>query len=274
MTASRFAGGDQAYLRDEQYQDSTRLTQRAQLHARYGTAAEPWPEWVAGRLDLVEDARVLDVGCGGGWVWEQTGVPVPLGVCLTLCDLSPGMVAEAVGRASATQRFTAVDGQPADLQQLPFDDDAFDRVVANDMLYHLPDPSLGVAELARVLRPDGVVIAATNGRDHMRELHEVEASVFGEAALDRTVDVFGAETGFALLRERFADVRWLQYADELRCAAPADVLAYSCSSPPGEDATPDQRAALAASIAERFEVGGGVMRITKDAGCFVCRSPR
>ena len=43
-------------------------------------------------------------------------------------------------------------GQPADLQALPFEDGTYDRVVANHMLYHLPDPRLGVAELARVVR--------------------------------------------------------------------------------------------------------------------------
>ena len=162
-------------------------------------------------------------------------------------------------------------GQPADLQALPFEDATFDRVVANHMLYHLPDPRLGVAELARVVRADGLVVAATNGRNHIRELHEVEASVFGAAALDHTVDVFGAEVGFTLLRERFSDVHWIQYADELRCTDLADVLAYSCSSPPGEDATPAQRAELEAALAARFEAGGGVMTITKDSGCFVCR---
>jgi SAM-dependent methyltransferase len=274
VTASRFAGGDQAYLRDEQYRDASRLTDRANLHQRYGTAAEPWPEWVVRRIDLRAGARVLDVGCGPGTLWAQTGVPVPGDVALTLCDLSPGMVAEAVARADGASRYAFVGGHPADLQALPFEDHTYDRVVANHMLYHLPDPPRGVAELARVVRPNGLVVAATNGRHHMRELHEVEAAVFGDGALDRTVDVFGAEVGFALLRERFADVQWVQYPDELRCTVPADVLAYSCSSPPGEDATAAERAELEAAIAARFEAGDGVMRITKDAGCFVCRSPR
>jgi SAM-dependent methyltransferase len=196
---------------------------------------------------------------------------VPEGVSLVLRDLSPGMVDEALARARATGCYAAVEGEPADLQALPDADLAYDRVVANHMLYHLPDPRAGVAELARVVRPDGAVVVATNGRDHMRELHEVEASVFGDAALDRTVDVFGAEVGFGLLRERFADVRWLQYEDELRCTDPADVLAYSCSSPPGEDATAAERAALTAALEARFAAGGGTMTITKDTGLFVCR---
>ena len=77
MTAARFAGGDQAYLRDEQYRDPSRLTARANLHERYGTATEPWPAWVAARIDLQAGADVLDVGCGPGFLWAQTGCTGP-----------------------------------------------------------------------------------------------------------------------------------------------------------------------------------------------------
>jgi SAM-dependent methyltransferase len=272
--ASRFAGGDQAYLRDEQYRDASRITTRAGLHERYGTAEVPWFEWVRARIDLHDGHRVFEAGCGAGWLWEPSAGPVPAGVALTLCDLSPGMVEEAVERATVGERFASVDGRVADLQSLPFESGSFDRVIANHMLYHLPDPHLGVAELARVVHPDGLVVATTNGQGHVRELHELEAAVFGATSLDQTVDVFGAEVGFAVLREHFVDVRWLRYEDELRCIDPADVLAYSCSSPPGEDATPEQRAQLEAAIARCFEAGGGVMRITKDVGGFVCRHPR
>jgi hypothetical protein len=142
------------------------------------------------------------------------------------------------------------------------------------MLYHLPEPALGVAELARVVQPEGMVLVATNGRRHLQELHEVEAAVFGTDALDRTVDVFGADSGFSLLREHFDDVRWRAYRDELHCTEPADVVAYALSSPPGEDATAVQRDALEAAIADRFAAGGGTMVITKDVGAFVGRTPR
>lgn len=274
VTAAGFAGGDQEYLRDEQYRSSGRLDQRAALHRRYSTAEQPWFDWIHDRLGLVGPARVLEVGCGPGRLWEDGAARVPAGVSLVLCDLSPGMVAEAVERATRTGAFVAVEGRPADLMELPFADASFDLVVANHMLYHLPDPAQGVAELARVVTPAGHVVAATNGRDHVRELHEVEAAVFGAAALDQTVRAFGAETGFPILRQRFAEVSWHQYEDGLRCTDPADVLAYSCSSPPGEGATAAEREQLATALRTCVEAGGGVMAITKDSGAFVARRPR
>ena len=194
---------------------------------------------------------MLEAGCGAGWLWEQATAQVPAGVALTLTDLSIGMVDQAVARVESTGRFQTVVGRPADLQSLPFADRSFDRVVANHMLYHLPDPSRGVGELARLVRTDGRVLVATNGRRHMRELSAIRGDVFDIERVDHTIEVFGTDVGFAILRDYFEDVRWFAFPDELRCTDPADVIAYVCSTPPGEDATAAQLERLTAAITAR-----------------------
>jgi len=271
---SKFAGGDQGYLRDEQYSDSSRLEKRASLHALYGVSPVSWFDWVASHFALEPGQRVLEAGCGAGWLWEETAVPVPDDVSIELTDLSPGMVDTAVERVRMTSRFESVGGQPADLQALPYESVSFDRVVANHMLYHLPDPGLGVLELARVVKPDGIVIAATNGRRHMQELGRIRGDVFGMTHTDRTIDVFGADSGFAILRRNFDEVCWVGFRDELCCTNPSDVVAYICSTPPAEDATDSQLFRLEASVQAEFDAGEGIMVITKDTGVFVCKSPR
>ncbi len=273
MTGSRsdYAGGNQEYLRAEQYVDSGRLARRAGLHEKYSTAEIGWFDWLSAHFDLIPDADVLEVGCGAGWVWERSAVAVPQGVSLMLTDFSAGMVDEAVERVTATQRFAAVTGRTADAQFLPFGDSTFDRVIADHMLYHLPDPARGVSELARVVRPNGIVVAATNGRHHMQELAQIRGQVFDLPTVDQTVEVFGADTGFAILRPHFGDIRWLQCNDVLHCTDPTDVLAYVYSTPPGETADADQRSMLEALVRQAFDRGNGTMTITKDTGVFVCR---
>ena len=269
-----FAGGDQAYLRHVQYRDSSRLAARASLHVKYGTARVAWFPWVATQIAWPVGARVLEVGCGAGWLWAEASAHLPSGLYLTLTDLSPGMVAEAVARVGGLGRHRRVDGRIADAQALPFAADSFDVVVANHMLYHVPDPRVAVAELARVLRSDGVLMAGTVGATHLRELDEICTEVFDQPRISATVANFGVEVGEPMLRGCFVEVEWRHYEDWLDCTDPDDVLAFLASTPPVEDASHQDRRRVAEAVHRRFAAGGGRMRVSKETGVFVCAGPR
>src|SRR5262245_65687820 len=133
-----FAGGDQAYLRDVQYRDSTRLAARARLHVKYGTARTAWFPWVATQIDWPPRATVLEVGCGAGWLWAEASVHLPSGMNLTLTDLSRGMVSEALGRVGGLGRYRRVEGRIADGHALPFAGGSFGRAGPHPRLYPLP----------------------------------------------------------------------------------------------------------------------------------------
>jgi SAM-dependent methyltransferase len=270
-TYSDFAGGDQRYLRTVQYADSTKLGQRARLHVRYGTAPVPWFPWLVQQIEWPAGARVLEVGCGAGWLWDEGAPAVPADVVLTLTDLSPGMVGEAETRARAAgfRVWPCV----VDVEALPWRGRRFDIAIAAFVLYHSADPVRAVAELARTVRPGGVVLAATSGDAHLRELWEIRAEVFGGAPVSETVVAFGVESGERMLAESFGSVAWRLYPDELVCTDPDDVIAFLTSSPPGEGADADQRARLRSAVGRRFDAGGGTLRVTKETGVFVCRDP-
>jgi SAM-dependent methyltransferase len=273
VSSDRFLGRDQQYLREVQYRDPAKLTARADLHARYSTAVGGWFPWVVAQIEWPAPADVLEVGCGPGWLWERGGRPPP-GLRLTLTDLSPGMVEVARDRVRATSSVDTVEARVADAQDLPFEDGAFDVVVANHMLYHVPDPPRAVAELARVLRDDGVLVAATNGPRHLRELWQIRSEVFGGRPVSQFVDIFSSLTGRPILDRFFTDIQWRVYPDTLRCTVPDDVVAFLTSAPPGEDATPEQRTALCRAVDRRFADGDGVFTVAKESGVFVARGPR
>ncbi len=140
---SAFGGGDQNYLRTTQYGDGSKLDVRTQLHQRFSTAVEPFPDFAAAHVTWPSRGDLLDCGTGTGRFWENTFASRDSS--LTVTDLSAGMVAEAVDKARANG-FASVTGQTCDVQALPFADNAFDVVVANHMLYHVPDPDMAVAE--------------------------------------------------------------------------------------------------------------------------------
>lgn len=260
---------DPEYLREAQYRDSSNLAARANLHGKYGRG--DWFAWVAEQPAWPVEGRVLELGCGAGWFWTNAIRQVPAGLSLTLTDLSPGMVEETVERVQGLSRWAGVEGKALDASVLPFADASFDVVQALHMLYHLPDPAQGVDEIHRVLRPGGLAVIATNGRDTMSELFALNAAVFGGAARDETIDAFSLERAEPMLRARFDEVELRAYPDTLRITDPADVYGYHTSSPPGDAATPDQAAALSRVIEDAFTKGGGTLTVTKSVGVFLCR---
>jgi SAM-dependent methyltransferase len=272
---SRHTGkdSDQNYLREVQYRDPVKLTARADLHVKYRTAAVAWVPWLVAQLDWPPAGDILEVGCGPGWLWAEGAAGLPRGLRLTLTDLSAGMVDVARERAAVLSPFEAVEARVADAQALPFPDGAFDVVVANHMLYHVPDPARAVAECARVLRSDGVLMAATNGPRHLRELWEVRSEVFGGPPTSVHTDIFGAVSGRSILEGSFADVQWRAYEDTLRCTDPDDAIAFLTSSSPGEDASAQELRDLRQAVARRFDEGEGVFSISKESGVFLAHRP-
>jgi len=108
---------------------------------------------IASRLSpaLGADCKVLDVGGGTGML---AGLLANVASCdVTILDSSAAMLRHAAG----TPGVAAVLG---DASAMPFEDAAFDAVIAVDALHHMPRQSDVAAEMARVLRPDGAVFVA------------------------------------------------------------------------------------------------------------------
>ncbi len=99
--------------------------------------------------------RVLDLGCGAGTITAGLGALVAP-ARLTAVDVDPGILAVAAGNA-ASEGVVNIDFQVGDAHHLEFADDSFDVAHAHQVLQHLSDPVAALRELARVVRPDGLV---------------------------------------------------------------------------------------------------------------------
>lgn len=100
----------------------------------------------------VVGSSVLEVGVGTGRSFPF----YPPGIHVTAVDLSGGMLRRA--RKKAEQAGTLVDLRQMDVQNLTFEDDTFDAVVASFAFCTVPDPIRGLQEVARVCRPKGRVM--------------------------------------------------------------------------------------------------------------------
>jgi SAM-dependent methyltransferase len=112
------------------------------------------------RLGVGPGDRVLDLGCGFG---RHAFEAARRGASVVALDAGPEEVAQVratlgamvdAGEIAADHPVTAVRG---DALALPFADATFDRVIASEVLEHIPDDVAAMRELARVLRPGGAM---------------------------------------------------------------------------------------------------------------------
>lgn len=103
------------------------------------------------KFDVSGCRRILDVGSGAGQILGHLLRRANNQALLVAFDLSHGMLRRARARLDSHRPNYVV----GDLTQLPFADNSFDCITCGWVLEHLPDPRPGLAELARVLEPDG-----------------------------------------------------------------------------------------------------------------------
>jgi ubiquinone/menaquinone biosynthesis C-methylase UbiE len=260
---------DQTYLLRDQYKDATNLDARVQLHVRFSTNPYGWQRWCFDQYALPDQARVLEIGCGPAHLWTTNRDRVPPGWRITLSDFSNGMLEQARRNLDFAPQF---EFEIVDAQQIPFDAETFDAVIANHMLYHVPDRLQALSEMRRVLKPNGQVYLATNGLSHLHELYELEQR------FDPTADFgwshtahkfFSLDTGTAEVAQFFQDVRIVRYADALNIIEATPLVDYILSMATATSLR-ERRAELQRFI-ERQLAEQGVIRISKDSGLYVAR---
>jgi ubiquinone/menaquinone biosynthesis C-methylase UbiE len=106
--------------------------------------------WALHGVELHGD--VLEIGCGSGAMAAEMAQRFP-GIRLTATDYDESMVAVATLRLAER-----ADVRQADATSLPFADATFDRVVTFVMLHHVMAWEQALAEIARVLRPGGILV--------------------------------------------------------------------------------------------------------------------
>ena len=258
------------YLTEQQYADDANLAARQSIYAFQRPALDIW----SGSLDLAElrgDESVLDVGCGNG---RYLGALLGRGHRGLLCgaDLSPGMLRSARPFAGAAPLLVV------DAQALPFEDNSFDVTLAMHMLYHVPDRSVAIAELRRVLRPMG---SRWSSRTRSRTWWSSTTSSWSVPAPRPASSGFPSGLpscsrwrAVAELEASFESVTAHHFVSELVVDAVAPVVAYARSMSTFVADTEGELDAVLVELERRVAeiiAAEGAFRIATAAGCFVCR---
>jgi SAM-dependent methyltransferase len=154
LNANDPKGVRQMYTTDEA------LRIRQETHDRYTVPAIDFAAWALNCVTWRGDESILDVGCGPGSWYNTLKTKVP-NAQYTGIDLHAGML----------QNHPYAQGTlVGDAQYLPFPDHSFDVLMANHMMFHVPDIDRAIQEFRRVLKPDGIFLSTTNSVHNMPEL--------------------------------------------------------------------------------------------------------
>ncbi|HEX6778063.1 MAG TPA: methyltransferase domain-containing protein [Ktedonobacterales bacterium] len=151
----------------------------------------------ANLAQLQSGEQVLDVGCGTGTLALEVQERLDSAGRVAGIDPSPEQIARA--RTKAARRNAPIEFQVGVIEQLPFPDQAFDVVFSTLMMHHLPAPTKrqGLAEIARVLKPDGRLIIADFTRKQERTGRAARFHAGGSSVQDLVVLV--SDAGFELM---------------------------------------------------------------------------
>ena len=144
-----------------QYETDDNLRTRQETHDKYTIPNRNYVDWVLKCVQWRGDEHVLDVGSGPGLYYDGLRDLIPEGRYVGI-DLIPGMLRNHPAGLDKLSIANAL--------RLPFADASFDVVMANHMLYHVQDVEAAIQEIQRVMKPDGLIVIATNSVGTMPEL--------------------------------------------------------------------------------------------------------
>ena len=257
---------DQQYLKTDQYRDSSNLDARVEIHRRFSTNSYGWMNWVFDHiLALPVNAKILELGCGPAYLWKENVSRIPSAWDITLSDLSSGMLDSAWRNLVVTGR--AYNFKEIDAQSIPFADETFDAVIANHMLYHVPDKAKALTEIKRVLKIGGHLFATTVGDNHLKEITNWFRQIHKSEVWDSFANLFTLENGLAQLQPFFPNVTLSRYVDSLHVTELEPLVAYFRSGVRAGELSDEEFAKLQVDLEKELKEKGRIF-ITKDSGLF------
>lgn len=246
----------------QQYENASNLRSRIAIHEFFSTNKEGWMPWFfkelkqelsmmssnyknynkkisneniseLSNLDLKQpNIKILELGCGDASLWNKNFNHIPSNWEITLTDFSDGMLKDAkknLGEKRSRFNFKIVNAE-----NISFEEESFNVVIANHMLYHVPNINKALKEINRVLKSEGILFASTVGKNHMKEIREI-ISTFDIYSLTseswEITDSFQLENGLKIVSEYFNMVELKRYKDNLKVTDPVYILDYIFSMP-------------------------------------------
>ena len=256
-------GADQSLK--TQYLNSTNVAARIRLHSEYSVNQEGWFPWLYRMSEIQDGMNILEIGCGNGALWLENMNYIPPHVHITLSDISDGMLRDARNSIN-DERFSF---SCFNAENIPFEDESFDVVYANHMLFYCENIDLVLKECHRVLKKSGKLICSTYSKRHMKEITELVQEFDKDIVLSSDVlyERFGLDNGNNILNRYFDSVECIRYEDSIEISDSEPLINYIVSCHGNQNRILiDHYREFRDFVADKVKNG---FHITKDAGIFI-----
>lgn len=258
-----------------QYENANNISARIRLHRDYSVNPQGWFPWVyeTGILPIINasfdnEVHILELGCGEGSLWLENSAQLPKNIHITVSDISEGMIRDIRRNIGPDERF---EYYAFDCHNIPFENDKFDVVVANHLLFYCENISDVCQEIRRVLKSQGTFLCSTYGSNHMKEITQLVQQFDSRIVLsaEKLYERFGLDNGTGLLQEYFSTIHMHLYEDQILINQAEPLIEYilSCHGNQNQyllDRYQDFRHFVEKQVKKEY-------KITKEAGLFLCK---
>ncbi len=250
----------------KQYQTAQHLETRISLHDKYSTNKQGFGTWIFENYKFYRGCKILELGCGTGEMWSGNINTIGSGSLLVLSDFSNGMLEEA--KKNVGEHSNVVYKQ-IDIMNIPYNENEFDFVIANMMLYHVSNVRQAIKEVRRVLKSEGIFYCATFGENGINNFFNVTLAEQGIHI--KTKGTFTLQNGVEILKKEFSSVQKLNYIDSFKITDINDLLDYLFSLSSIADVKDLDRNNLF-NIFQQKKDDNGIIHIPKEYGMFIAKN--
>ncbi len=214
---------DKTFLATTQYSGMANYQHRLNDHLMTWYAQQ-----YTGHYEISSAESILELGCGDGSFW--TNFPnLSHTTRLVLTDLAPGML--AASKSTLTKLGLNAEYGIADMEALPFPTATFSSVIAHKVIYHAHQPETAIADIARVLKPDGwfgLSVLQSGAYGSIWKLaHELEPQIPDASLSSRFTEIEAA----AILPKYFDQIDTRSYTSTRTYTTAAPVVEYVKTNP-------------------------------------------
>ena len=175
--------------------DSSNLDASVKLQDRFSSNRHGWYKWTFSNIKLNKKYKVLEIGCGNGALWSKNIDLLDKDINITLTDLCEDMVNNA--KKNLSDYSDVFDFEIVDPNNIPFEDESFDLVIANHILFYMKDLDKVLKEIKRVLKVGGHFYSSTIDSNNMKELESLMKGFNSNFKIseEKIYSKFGMENG-------------------------------------------------------------------------------